>query len=143
MIAGKPFAAAPHSALDLVQDQQDVFLIAQFPDLCQELRLRGIDPALSLNCFKKNCAGPVIYDRKHALKVVEVGKLHAAHQRLERILVMRVSGYGQGSDGPSVEGLVHGYDLVIVRTVLQEGVLSGCLDRTLNRLRAGVGEKHL
>ena len=142
-VAGEPGTRAAHSALDLIQDQENVLLITQLSHCLEELRVRGVDPALALHSLHEDRTGLVGHSSPDALKVIEIGKLYTAHERAERLLIVAVSGDGQRTYRTAVEGMVHGDDLMVIGAIPHVCIFPGSLDRTLYRLCTRIGEKHL
>ena len=51
-----------------------------------------MDTALSLHRFQNDRAGFVRHARTHGIKIIELRKPDAAHQWLERLLIMSIAG---------------------------------------------------
>ena len=78
----------------------------------------------------------------YTLQIIVISETDAADERTEGRLVFLIAGDGEGSHAPSVEGMVHGDDLVIIFSVLQPRVLAGRLNCALDSLGAAVGKEY-
>ena len=78
----------------------------------------------------------------YTLLIVVISETDAADERTEGRLVFLIAGDGEGSHAPSVEGMIHGNDLVILFAILQPRVFAGRLNCALDSLGATVGEEY-
>ena len=72
-LVGEQPAGTPHPALHLVQDQQEIVLVAQLAQLLEEARRRGADAALALDRLDQN-GGGLLADR--ILDLVDLAQRH-------------------------------------------------------------------
>ena len=143
-------AAAAH--LDVVDDQQDLVLLAQIREAPQPLGAGGVDAALALHRLDDHGGGlvqPGAAVGEQALEVHEVGDDLAevvveghrgrVHQRDAGAAALhRVAGDGQGAEGHAVEAVGEAHD------GLAAGDLAGQLQRGLDGIGpAGAGEGDL
>ena len=142
MFISPELTGAAHTALDLIQNEENILLIADSADLADEFRICRIDSALALDSLHDDGASGIVNERLHALDIIIFRKYDASHKRLERILIMRVPGDRQRADGTSVEGTLHRYDFVIILPVLQPRIFSCGFDRTFDSLRSAVREEY-
>ena len=92
-LAGKHASGTSHTALDLIEDQQNIVFITQFPHALKEFRFCRIDAALALHGFHDDRAGLVGNLCFYALEIIEICKFDSADQRFERILIVGITGY--------------------------------------------------
>ena len=119
-------SGSSHTALNLIEDQHNIFLITDLTQTFQEFFLRRINTALTLNNLSDNCAGLICDLSLYTLKIIKIRKLHTAHQRLKGLSVMSSSCYGKCSDTSSMEGMVHGNDLMICMSVTYICIFLSC-----------------
>ena len=112
-LTGEHTSRPSHSALDFIQNQQHIFLIAKFPHSLQKFFSGGINSPFSLYGLHDNGAGLFIDLSFHTFQIIKVCKADTADQRLKRLLIMGISRYGQSSQTSSMEGMVHGNDLMV------------------------------
>ena len=137
-------AGAAVARLNLVADEEDVLLAAQFRQRIGKFLSHHIDAAFSLNAFHDDGRGAVcIHQGFHVFRIVELRILEARNQRLEAFVVVRISGGGEGAVAPAVKTVLHGNDLIAIRSFVQVLVAAGGFQRTLVGLAAGVGEEHI
>ena len=112
-LPGEHLPGAPHSALNLIQHQQGIMVVAQLPHPLDECVRRRIDAALPLDGLHQHGAGLFVKQRLDALQIVKFCKLDIGDQRRKRLLVVVVARHGQRPQAPSVKGMLHGDDLII------------------------------
>ena len=122
----KIMSGSSHTALDFIEDQHNIFLITDLTQTFQEFFLRRINTALTLYNFSDDRAGLICDLSLYTLKIIEIRKLHTAHQRLKGLSVMSSSCYGKSSDTSSMEGMVHGNDLMICMSVTYICIFLSC-----------------
>ena len=130
-----------HAALDLIKDQEDPLLVAEGTQPLEKVLRRGHQAALALDGLNDDRAGLVGIKGLDAVQVIETRELNVAGHLAEGLAVMGIARDRQGPVGPAVEGILHGDDLVAPAPVLEEGVLHGGLESSLDRLRAAVGKE--
>ena len=141
-LESKHCPCSSHTALNLIQNQKNAFLITQFSYTCQELRISRIDTSLSLYGFHDNCTGFIRDLLLYTFQIIKFRKTDSADQRLKRLLIMGVSGNRKCSQASSVEGMFHGNDFMICTSILQISIFSCHLDSSLNGFRSTVGKKY-
>ena len=117
----KIMSGSSHTALNLIEDQHNIFLITDLTQTFQKFFLRRINTTLS-----DDRAGLICDLSLYALKVIKIRKLHTTHQRLKGLSVMSSSCYGKCSDTSSMEGMVHGNDLMICMSVTYICIFLSC-----------------
>ena len=143
LLPGEHTSGAAHSTLDLIQDQQDILLIAQRPDAFEKFRIRRINSALPLNRLQNDRTGLFRNLRFYALQVVEIRKPDSSDQRTERILIMGISCHRKRAHTPSMERVVHGNDLMVTVSVPQVGIFSRRFQRPFDGFRSAVCKEYL
>ena len=113
----KIMSGSSHTALNFIENQHNIFLVTDLTQTFQKFFLRRINTTLTLNNLSNNCAGLICDLSLYTLKIIKIRKLHTAHQRLKGLSVMSSSCYGKSSDTSSMEGMVHGNDLMICMSV--------------------------
>ena len=141
-LPGEHMACPAHAALNLVQYQQDVLFFAEGLYTFQEFLGGRHQAALALDSLQDDCARLVVYQFLYAGQVVHPGESDVPDHGFEGLAVLGGAGDGQSSEGPAVEGMLHGYDLMVRAAVLLICVLAGSLDGPFDSLRAGIGEEH-
>ena len=122
----KIMSGSSHTALNFIENQHNIFLVTDLTQTFQKFFLRRINTTLTLNNLSNNCAGLICDLSLYALKVIEIRKLHTTHQRLKGLSVMSSSCYGKSSDTSSMEGMVHGNDLMICMSVTYICIFLSC-----------------
>ena len=136
-------ARTSHAALDLIEDQDNVFLITDFAESFKEAPFCRVDSSLALYGFCDNGAGFLCDLGFHTVQIVKISELHPADQRLEGFPVVFVSRNRKGSHASAVEGMIHGDDLIPLLFPLCISIFSGGFQGALNGLRTAVGKKRL
>src|SRR5205085_12265387 len=128
MLAGQEAARPAVTALNLVQNQQDVRLVAQGADRLKERVGNHLDAAFTLDRLDHNGAGAV-GDRIIQLREVPASHmLESGGQRLERLLVFGLRGGGDRGESAAVERARERDDLMAVRPLELLAPLAGDLD---------------
>src|SRR3546814_15871590 len=98
------------SALDLVEDQQQVALVAAIAQRLQEGLRRRTDTALALHRLDQETGGVVVDQVERGIDVVEgrIGK--AGQQRIEALAQLLLIGRRNRAERASVEGIGEGKD---------------------------------
>ena len=122
----KIMSGSSHTALDLIENQHDVFLITDLTQTFQKFFLCRINTAFTLYNFSDNRAGLICNLSLYAFQIIKICKLHTAHQWLKGLSVMSSSCYGKCSDTSSMEGMVHGNDLMICMSVTYICIFLSC-----------------
>ena len=139
---GKELAASAHAALDFIKNQHRIVLIAQLAHLLHILSIRYMDTALPLNRLQHYSGSLVAHQLFQCLNIIVRHIVKAFRQRSEALMILRLAGSGQGSDGTAVEAVNGRNNLGLVRGNSM-GILSCYLDGTLICLRPGVAEENL
>ena len=130
-----------HTTLDLVQDQDDIFLITELTQAFQELFGSRVNTSLALYSLGDDGTGLVCNLSFYALKVIEIRKFYATHQRLKRLSVVCSTRHGKCTDAAAVERMVHGNDLMICMAISLVGIFLGSFQSTLDSLCTTVCEE--
>ena len=139
----KEGAGSPHAGLDLVENQQHIAVATERVQLFKEGPVGYHHPPFALYRFEHHRGGALIHPAFDRGDVVEVGVLETLRERCESLLHFGLSRGGEGGQGPAMKRVVHGDDLVTVRTVFVKGIFAGKLDRGFVGLRPAVAEEHL
>ena len=129
-------------ALDLVEDQQGLHLVAQVSEPPEEIRFRQMDAALRLEGLYENGDGLGVHQLFDRFDVVQIGERDVGQKGLESLVEL---GLSRGRDGPvraPVKGIVHRDELALGR--IREGLvppLAGELQRRLDRFRPAVAKE--
>ncbi len=142
LFIGEEGAAAAIAALDLVEGEDQVVLVAQRAQALHEFLRRDANAALALNRLDQEACGIRPDRRLGRFQIVELHVLEARQQRQEALVHLLLAGRADRRQGPAVEGLVEGDDLepVGVAPILVIGARR--LDRAFDRLGPRVGEEH-
>ena len=130
-----------HSALDFIQDQQNIIFITDFTNPVQEFRCGRIDTALSLDRLHDDRTCLFTYQCFHTVQIIECRKRNARQHRFKWFPVFFVSGYGNRSDASSVERIFHG-DKFVTSALLLISIFPGCFQCSFHRFRSAVGEEN-
>ena len=122
----KIMSGSSHTALDLIENQHNIFLITDLAQTFQKFFLCRINTALTLNNLSDDRAGLICNLSLYAFQIIKICKLHTAHQWLKGLSVMSSSCYGKCSDTSSMEGMVHGNDLMICMSVTYICIFLSC-----------------
>ena len=122
----KIITGSSHTTLDFIEDQHNILLITNLAQTFQKFLLCRIDTALTLNNLSNDRTGLICDLSLYAFQIIEICKLHTAHQRLEGLSVMSSSCYGKSSDTSSMEGMVHGNDFMICMSVTYICIFLSC-----------------
>ncbi len=139
VLEAEPLAGATEAGLHLVDDQQQVALVAQPPHALEELDGGRVDPAFALHRLEEDRGHRRVDGRLERVEVVPRDVAEPLGQRLERLVLGRLARGVQGGQGAAVEGAVGADDLVLPVAA----PLAGELQRGLVGLGAGVGEEDL
>jgi hypothetical protein len=138
----EPASGATEPRLHLVDEQQRLALRAQLSDRLQVCRWRGDDTAFTLHRFQHHCADTLVHRRGQRLDVEVRDLAEAIGQRLERLLLLRLAGRGQGGERAAVERAIGRDNVEALGAAVGLAVTARELDGALVRLGPGVGEEH-
>ena len=127
------------AALDFVEHQQHVLLLAQFREALDEVLVGRQDAALALDRLKQHGAGLRADGLLHGFEVVELRELEAGHVGAETLAVLAAAGGGQRGERAAVERILHDHDLVAAGLAAP---LARELDEAFIRLGAAVAEEN-
>ena len=113
----KIISGTSHSALDFIQNKENIFLITQCANALQKLSFRWINTAFSLYGLHNNCTCFICNLGFYPLKIIEISKFHTTHERLKRLTVMCISSDRKCSNRSAMERMIHGNDLMICMSV--------------------------
>ena len=134
-------AGAAHATLDLIEDQQQIMLIAELPYAPEKFLRRRIDTALTLDRLHDDRTGVFIDLRLYGIEIVEGCEAHTPDQRLKRCTVVVLAGHADRAHRTTVEGALHRDDLAAGPALIIV-VATRDLQRALDGLRTGVREEH-
>ncbi len=139
-------AGAAHAALDLVEDQQRVVLVAEPARRGQEFRRARNHAAFALHRLEDHGADVVaafLGERRFEagdVVVADVGESRGT--RAESVGVLGLAARGDGEERPAVEGVERRDDAKFLRAEMIVRVAARELERRFVRLGAGVAEEH-
>ena len=147
-------AGAADAHLHLIEDQQDVVLIAELAHAAEEGRIAGVHAALALQGLQQHRRHPRPLGLAVAQQHLEGGRVvvgevaEALHHRLKALVVLRLAGGGDGRQGAAVEAGLGREDQwaalgAAIDAAHHVAVLAGQLDRRLIGLGAGIAEEDL
>ena len=144
LLVGIEGAGAAVARLDLVADEEDILLAAQFRQRIGKFLSHHVDAAFSLNAFHDDRRGAVcIHQGFHAFRIIELCVFETRNQRLEAFVVVRISGGGEGAVAPAVKTVFHGDNFIAIRPFMQVLVTASGFQRAFVGLAAGVSEEHV
>ena len=118
LFIGEHGTGPSHTALDLVQDQQQILLLTELLNALDKCLISRMDPALSLNRLQDDGTGPVIYKSLYTFQIIVDRKADPGNEWAESFPVFRITGYRQSSHAPSMEAVLHGDHLMVILSVL-------------------------
>ena len=133
---------ASHSALNLIQNQQDIPFFAQRLHLLHEFPVGRINAAFTLHRFKQYRTGFFRNQIFHTVEIVHFCKADIPDHRPEGFPVTRIARYRQSAHRPSMEGMFHGDDFMIRSPVLQISIFPRRLNGSFHRFRPAVRKKY-
>ena len=119
----KIISGTSHSALNFIQNKENIFLITQCANTLQKLSFRWINTTFSLYSLHNNCTCFICNLGLYTLKIIEISKFHTTHERLKRLTIMGISSDRKCSDRSSMERMIHSNDLMICMSVTLISVL--------------------
>src|SRR5918999_454277 len=142
-LVGVEVAGASRPGLDLVEDEEGAYLVAEITQSLQETLRRDVHASLALDRLDQDRSGLQSDELLRCLEVAKRRVDEAIEHRAEPFLQVRLGGRTQAAVGATVEGFGEGQDLILSRSVILGGVLAGELYRRLDALGAGVAEEDL
>ncbi len=130
LFVGEHRPGTAHPGLNLIEDEQEAGLVAQGPDLLEEVRPRATHPPLPLNRLEHDGCGRWAYLRLQGGDVVKRRKIEPLQERVEADLDLLLAGGREGRHGTAVEGLLHADDAEAVG-------LPGCFEVFARELDGG------
>ena len=109
LFAGKKGTGPPKAGLNLINDQQDAFGIANIPDFPEIFFVANPDTPLALYRFQEHGGRVFTYSLVQLLKIVVRDVPQARKHGHEGFLVFRTPGGGQGAHGLAMKSS-HGRD---------------------------------
>ena len=140
-LPGEPRARAAHARLHLVDDHQEVLLVAERADALHELVRRRRDAAFALHRLEHDRDRLVVHRGLDGSQIVVVGIGEADRQGIVSLLAPRLRRRRDRRERAAMEALAHRHDLVA--PPVRRAPLACELDRRLVRLRARVAEERL
>ncbi len=141
LFIGKQRPRSPHSCLDFVENQENILLRAELPQILQIGLIGDMHASLTLDRLQHDRGRLVRHERFDRRKIVEGRIDKPRNERLKAFLHFFLAGRRQRRHRAAVERVLHRDDLEPVRTVLLMPVAPRQLDRRFVRLRAAVAEK--
>ena len=146
-------AAAAHTHLHLIEDQQDVLLAAKLPHPLEEGGVAGVDPPFALEGFEHDGGHPGAGRLTAAEQGLEGGDvvvgevLESLHHGLKALVVFGLAGCRDGGEGASVEAGLGGENNWRLSAGAADApgdaaMLAGQFDRGLVGFGAGIAEEH-
>ena len=143
MLIGKELSRSSDAGLNLIDDNEDVALRAEFRKRLDIALVEDIHAALALNDLYQHRAGFVGDGGSQGVKAVWLGVCKASGKREKEVVKNVLTRCREGGHCSAVEGVFQGDDLVSVRAVFVEAVFARCFDGALVSLRAAVAEADL
>ncbi len=142
MLVGVELTGAGDAALNLVEHQHQIMLVAGGAKAGEEFVRAGADAALALNRLDQE-TGRVLVDRgQRRAEVVELDHLEPRKQRREAVDHLGLIGRADRRHRPAVERIRETDQIVLVRIALGVMIFARGLDRAFDRLDARIGEEH-
>ena len=88
---GKHLSCSSHATLYLIKYKKNIVVITYFSYAFYKFFCCRIYSAFTLNRFKNNGTGLVIYQFFYAVKIVELCKLNASDKWFKRLLILIIS----------------------------------------------------
>ncbi len=109
----EPLSGAPHAALNLVDHEQPIALVAQLAHRPKVVRVHRMNTAFTLNSLKEDSDDVRIVGggRPQTVHIVQRHPDEPLHQRTETGLDLWVAGGTQGGDGAPMKRLLVDHDL--------------------------------
>ena len=142
MLPCKHFSGSSHAALDLIQDQKYVMLIAKRTHTLYKCFCCRINSTLTLYCLKNNSTGFVINQSFYAVKIIKICKFYSGNQWFKRFLIMFIACHRQCTDTSSMKRMVHCDDLMSCMSVPGVSIFLRRLDCSLDCLCTAVGKEN-
>jgi hypothetical protein len=109
---GEQLAGPSHTALHLIEDQQDAMLVAQLAQAPQTLRGHGAQAALALNRLDQNAGGLIGDGGLQRLVIAKGHLIEPAHIGAEALHVFFLPARGDGRQRAAMEGAFERDDAV-------------------------------
>jgi hypothetical protein len=129
-------ARAAVAALDLIEDEEGVVLVARLTRGVQQLGFERMDARLALDRLEQDGGRALAQRGPQRADVVARHHPEARHERRERRLLRLLRGCRQRTHRAPVESTLDHHELAAIAAP------AGELDRTLDRLGAGVAQEH-
>ena len=143
MLIGIELPGAGDAALDLVEYQHQIMLVAGGAKARQELVRAGRMPPSPWIGSTQEAGGILVDRRQRRVEIVELRRtLKPGQQRREAVDHLGLVGGADRPHRPPVEGVGEGDEVVLVRVALGVMIAPRGLDRAFDRLDAGIGEEH-
>ena len=142
ILIGEELARTPDAALDFIEDEQCMMLVAERADFLQVAVIRCMDTALALDGLEHDRTGLVAHGFLKLIDIVVVDIGEAARHGAEALLVVRLARGRERRVGAAVETHAGRDNLNFLR-ILRRCPFAGNLDCAFIRLSTGVAEKSL
>ncbi len=143
MLITKQLACPTQTTLHLVEDKEDVPLIAELPNLTDIVHLGGVDPAFSLNGLQHDGTGVVIDGLIQGFNIIDGNTYKLGRQWAVILLMLLLAGGRQRRQRSAVEGLFKGNDFKLFGLSLFPEIEACKLYGALIGFGAAVGKEHL
>ena len=141
-LMGEQATRAAHARLDLVEDEQNAFVVAQLAQRPEEGMRRRADAALTLQRLDQDAGGGRTDGFFHGFDVAERDLIEAVERRAEAFEIFRSTRRGQCRQRATMKRALKSDDAEFLRMALGRMVATRDLDRTLHRFSAGIAEEH-
>ena len=125
MLIGEPLSRSSATCLYLVEYQQQIIFICQFPETRQEIVRRNAYAPFALNGFEHDRASLVIDGIANGVDVAEGSVRETRQKRTDSFMIFGLTRGGQGRKRAAVKTPMKSYDLVAVWVPMQSRQLEG------------------
>src|SRR5690606_33834123 len=139
---GVEFAGTTHAALHLIEDQQCIVLVTERPHRLKVFGTGRDHPALALYRLQHHGTGALGDLRFQGSNVIVRHVADSTDGRTEALGVLGLATHADGEQGPTMEAVAAGDDLVLVRTDIVVRAAPGQLAGRFVGFGAGVDEQH-
>src|SRR6476646_6445404 len=129
MLVAIKVSGARDAALNLVEHQHQIVLVARGAEAGEELVRPRADSALALDRLDQEASRILVDRSKRRIEVVELYHLEAGEQRREAVDHLGLIGRADRSHAAAVKGVRKADQVMLVRVALGVMIAAGSLDR--------------
>jgi len=142
MFIGVELARARDAALNLIEDEHQAVLIADFAQALEEFGRRRPDAAFALNRFNEKPRSMIVDERARGVEIVERRIGETGQQRFEPDAHFVLIGRANRAERAAMKCVVKGDQLLALGVTVGEMITARGLDRALDRFGTRIGEEH-